>query len=431
MSLAGAALSRGALAADLREHFFRPAPTLHTRPAIGAEAELLALSAATRRPCPIEPAPGELATLPVLRRLAARGGWHEEQTAHGAPKFRLPDGSLLSYEPGGQLELSSAPATSVGALVAALHAGVLPLRAAMREAGIELLSVGIDPFNALEATPLRLTGERYARMAAYFARRGAAGARMMRQTAAFQVNLDWAADAGERALQWQVLNAAAPYLTAIFAGSPRYADRPSGYASYRAQCWRELDPLRTGALPAAGDGADEYLEFALRAPWMLHPTAAGEHLPLAEWLRRDDLSFAAWRLHLTTLFPEVRPKGYLEVRGLDALEPAWYAAPLVLLSGLVYAPAALRAAAALLGRPDDAALLARAARCGLADPEIRRGALALWEIGLWGAAELGPAFVEPPLLERAREFAGLYTRAGRAPGHDVLAWCGECSRPRL
>ncbi|MBV9775241.1 MAG: hypothetical protein JO040_14905, partial [Gemmatimonadetes bacterium] len=369
----------------------------------------------TRAPVPIQAEEG-VASLPFLRRFAAEHGWAERLSPYGPPCFFLPDGGVISYEPGGQVELSAAPFASLSALVASLRGAVLPLRAAAREEGIELLTGGIDPQTPVEEVPLQLTGKRYGAMAEYLAGIGRFGARMMRQTASLQVNLDWEGDAP---LRWRVLNAAAPYLTAIFANSPVYAGAPTEHRSFRAHAWRELDPSRTGIFSGREDAVAEYLSFALRAPAILRGRdAGGEHLPAGEWIARGELSMEEWRTHLTTLFPEVRPKGFAEVRSIDGQDPEWYAAPLVLLAGIVHHPATLAAAGELLGEPD-AELLRRGGQAGLGDAQIARTARDLFELALRGAAGLGEDFVAPGDLESAREFFDRYTRRGLSPADDA------------
>lgn len=406
-------LAAPALLADLRFRAFGiGAPRRRRR--IGAEVELLALLAGTRAPAPIESREGP-ATLPLLRRHAARHGWTERPSPYGAPCFVLPDGGVVSHEPGGQIELSAPPFASASALLASLRAAVLPLRAAAREEGIELLAVGIDPFNPPEAVPLQLRGARYVRMAEHFAAIGPHGARMMRQTASVQVNLDWPADPLPL---WRVLNAAAPYLTAVFASSPVYAGEPTGHRSTRAHAWRELDPARTGAFPREDDPVAGYLRFALGAPAILPPRPAGEARPAGERVARGELTHEEWRAHLSTLFPEVRPRGYAEVRSVDAVGPEWYAAPLALLSGIAYHPEALHAASGLLGDPDPE-LLRRAGREGLGDPEVAGVARDLFAVGLEGAAALGEAYLSAADLEEALEFYRRYTSRGLSPADDA------------
>jgi len=398
-----------ALAADLRERVFGLGPRMPWATRIGAEVELIPVASDTRRPVPIVAREGERATLPLLRRMGAERCWREEPTPYGAPRWTLPDGGCISYEPGGQIELSSAPASSATALLRGLRATILPLRAAARDEGIDLLSVGIDPAN--ELPPPQLDGPRYRRMAAFLEAAGTGGLRMMRQTAAFQPSVDWGADPPAR---WRLLNAAAPYLTAIFAHSPLYRGRDSGWRSFRARVWRELDGGRTGVF-ACDDPVSEYLRFALDAPAILRGRVEGPWLPFRDW---RDATPADWRAHLTTLFPEVRPKGFAEVRCIDAVDPEWFAAPVLLLAGLCDHAPSFEAARDLLGAPD-ASLLEPAARLGLRDPRIASVARDLCEIGLTGAAALGPAIAAPADLEEARAFHEQFTRRGRAPADEV------------
>lgn len=403
-------MTEAELLADLREVAFGQ-PVVGGPPRVGAEAELLPVDVATGRMAPIRSAERPC-TLPVLRRVAERLGWREEEG--DAPKFHTPGGALVSYEPGGQIEVSAPPRTSVGALVESLQGTVLPLREAALGAGVRLLEEGIDPVSAIAEVPLQLGGERYRLMDEHFARIGPAGARMMRQTASFQVNVDWADDVR---LHWRVLNAAAPFLTAIFASSPLYRGADTGAQSFRALTWTELDPGRTGIVGGAGDPVLAYLRFALAAPTILTPDAHGAVEPFGARLRTAGATREEWRAHLTTLFPEIRPKGYAEVRCIDAVPARWYAAPLALLAGLSH-PESLQAAGALLPEPD-AALLVRAARRGLRDADIAGTASELFRIALEGARLAGDAWVDPQSLETARGYLDRYTRRRRAPADEI------------
>jgi glutamate--cysteine ligase len=232
---------------------------------------------------------------------------------------------------------------------------------------------------------------------------------MMRQTASLQISLDWGA---EPELRWRTLNALAPYLVAIFANSPIYAGEATGHRSFRSHTWRELDPLRTGIFGQA-DAAGEYLHFALHAPAILlnGSEASPFHAYVGE-ASQDD-----WWTHLTTLFPEVRPQGYVEVRSLDSVAPEWYAAPLALLAGITLHRQSLLEAADVLG-PPDSTLLVRAGRIGVRDAAIQRVACDLWEIALRGCAALGEEFIASVDLECALAFRNSYTSRGRSPADD-------------
>lgn len=407
-------LDHATFAADLRDHAFGSRRRGARPPAIGAEVELIPVDAETRAVVPVAAADG-LSTLPLLRELARRHGWREEASAYGAPRFTVPDGGVLSYEPGGQIEFSSPPFRSASALLASLRAVVAPLRSEAREWGMELLSVGIDPVNAVSDIPLQLPGSRYARLTRFLEDAGTGGTRMMRQTAAFQCSLDWCGDAFPR---WRFLNALAPYVVAVFANSPVYRGADTGERSFRARVWRELDGGRTGIFPCA-DPVGEYLEFALDAPAILLPEEAGDWRPFREWNDLGRATLDDWHAHLTTLFPDVRPKGFVEVRGADAVPPEWYAAPLAFLGGLTYHEPTLAAAAEIAGDPDPE-LLDRAGRLGLGDERIGAAAHDLFALALRGAEALGPTFLCPGDLEEARVFFDAYTRRGRSPADDAV-----------
>ena len=400
------------LLADLRENSFGfSLAGLRRPPRIGAEVELIPVFADSGLQVPIQAHDG-VATLPVLRRFAARHCWREEPSSYGVPRFALPDGGIISYEPGGQIELSAPVFRSASALIRSLRATVLPLAEEMRGDGIHLLTAGIEPRHGIETVPLQLPGERYVRMTEFMRAIDTGGERMMRQTAAMQVSLDFGDDPLAR---WRLWNAMAPYVTAVFANSPVYCGQPTGDRSFRARVWRELDGGRTGTFPCA-DPLAEYLEFALHAPVVMAPGA--DFRTFADWNERGCVGMDEWRQHLTTLFPEVRPKGFAEVRSADAVAPEWYAAPLVLLAGIAYHPPGLGAALDLLGEPDPA-LLVVAGRDGLRHPRIARTAADLVDIALAGAAAM-PGFFGGDDLEEAREFFARYTRQARSPADDVL-----------
>jgi len=407
--------SARALSADLAARVFAaPASASLTPRRVGAEVELIPVEAASGRRAAIEDGPA--ATLPFLRRHGARLGWQETRTAKGTPCFVQPAGGTLTFEPGGQMEYSTPPSSSPSALLGLLRGAIVPLRAAAANEGIELLTLGLDPSNPLERAPLLLHSRRYGRMAEYLASVSPHGGRMMRQTAAFQIGLDLD---DEPWLRWRVLNAAAPYVTAIFANSPLYEGEPTGYRSTRAAVWRALDPARTGLPWAEEDPVGAYLDFALAAPAMLFPTVRGEYRSFGDWLKRAEPTADEWAEHLSTLFPEVRPRGHFELRSCDALPPRFYPAPLALAVGITYDPGALRAAADLLG-PPDTALLERAGRLGLADPDIARVSADLVDLALRGCADLGPGYFHPADLDQARAFFDCYTRRGRSPADDAV-----------
>lgn len=352
----------------------------------------------------------------LLAGLADELGWEEGPTPAGARGFRLPGGGAVSFEPGGQIEYSSPAHASLRGAVDALDRVLSLLRRRAEDHGIRLLTVGIDPVNPVEGAQLYVHNERYSRMARHLDRIGPCGRRMMRQTAAVHVNLDLGADPLAR---FDVANRSAPYVTAMFANSSYYEGRPSGFRSFRAQQWRELDPERSG-LVTGDDPVEDYLEFALAAPAILLGSADDEARPFRHWLVEGGAGEADWRSHLTTLFPEVRPRGYLEVRAVDALDLDHLVAPLVFLTGLLYDRDALESARERLTTPtsDD---LAAAGRVGMGDAECASTAAELVGLAVAGARRLGEAYVGGEVLERAEAFFEKLTYRGRDPASLTAA----------
>lgn len=377
-------------------------------PRIGAEVEFLPVQSDTRRIAAIE------STMQALRRLQ----WIEHRSAKsGLPELVPPSGGRVTFEPGGQVEYASPPVASVSALAANLSSAVQAMRDVLAAEGIDSLFVGIDPVNAIADVPLQVRAPRYTRMDAHFGAIGPHGARMMRQTASVQVSVD----AGEQPLErWTLLNAVAPFLSAMFANASTYEGRATDAASVRQLAWRHLDPRRTGLPFDERCPVEAYAAFAFNAPWILGPD---ESLPFRSFARQStqhDVGLDAWDEHLTTLFPEVRPRGYFEVRGIDAIDPAWFVVPLVTVAGLALDPAIAREALAVAGQPDPT-LLCTAAHAGLADQHLARGAADLSRLALDGAMSLGPAVVSEADLDRTREFFQQFTWSGRAPADGVPA----------
>lgn len=411
MTVAGSPFSV-ALRDRLRTRVLSPG---RARPRVGAELEWIVLDA-SGAPAPIFGTPPSPGTLDVARALARRHGWCERRSARGAPVFALPCGGVAGWEPGGQLEVASAPYTSVSSLLARLIELEQVLREVMEEHDMTLISTGIDPHNAIDRAPLRARCARYDRMARYFAHVGPAGARMMRQSAALQLSIDPGA---EPALAWRATNAMAPVIVAMFASSPRYAGEDTGCASFRAENWRHVDPARTG-LFAGDDLEGEYLDFALRAPAMLLASSEGEdnYLSFGEIAAAGAASLEDWDIHLTTLFPEVRPRPHLELRSADAVPAEKLVAPLALVCGVLLNHDALVDAIDLLGAPDWSALIS-AGRSGLRDASLRARAVDLVELAVRGCRGLPVDVIDPEDIDRAEDLLRILIapdRSGTEPG---------------
>jgi glutamate--cysteine ligase len=164
------------------------------------------------------------------------------------------------------------------------------------------------------------------------------------------------------------------------------------------------------------DPISEYLEFALAAGAMMHDEA-GRYDRFETLADRGDVSLEDWVLHLSTLFPEVRPKRYFELRSADAIAPEYLAAPIALVAGLVYDDDASRRASEILAE-ENSPSLESAGRDGLANPRIHAMSNRLTELALSGCESLGHSYISAGDVESAARFFDRYTRQGRSPGDD-------------
>jgi glutamate--cysteine ligase len=389
-------LTEAQLLEDVRRRLF--APTRSANPhAIGLELELIPVHRSTRARA-LATNDGPISTAEVLSRLGRTEGWLEQSNGGDPPSWKLEDGGSISFEPGGQIEISTAPKPTASEVIDSTQSLVVMLRDAMATAGIELLARGVDPYNDIDAVPLQLQRDRYAGMTRYFDSIGPSGVRMMRQTAALQMNLERGGDPKSR---WRLLNSLAPIVVALFANSRQYARKPTEWASYRAQLWRTLDPSRTGIVYDETGHVERYLRFALDAIAMRDEGTG--YRAFREWISEPAINREDWLFHLSTLFPEVRPKEFFELRSADTIEPEALAAPVVFVTGLVYDEDCARRAAELIGAPSGK-LLDRAGRLGLADPEIRRIASRLVVLALDGGRRLGGDYLRRSHLEAAYQY---------------------------
>ena len=365
---------------------------------VGAELEWLVVSAAD---------PSDAVPIPLLRDLLGSAG-------------PPPRGSSITYEPGGQLELSSPAFHGPSACWQALSEDAEHVRRPLAEAGLALLPTALDPFRS----PRRqLSHPRYDAMEAYFAAvsgsDGDVGPLMMNSTAAVQVNLDIGADRDDAHRRWRLLHDVGPVMVAAFANSPVHAGQPIGWRSGRQWVWQHLDSQRT-TIPDGPDPATAWAEYALDARLMLIQRDGGDWSVEPGTTFRDRLDWsepptpADLDVHLTTLFPPVRPRGWFEVRYLDAQPWEWWPVPVAVLSALLDDPVASAVAAeACVGVTNWEA----AARDGLAAPGLQGAALACFDAAL---AAMRRSAEHPDLVRLVTAFRDRYVRLGRSPADDPL-----------
>ncbi len=306
-------------------------------------------------------------------------------------------GGCVTREPGGQLELSTLPHHGLANAVAAADQDLRTLYRATDEDGLTLVGEGTDPVQPPRRTLFR---PRYDAMEAYFDDWLPQGRQMMCSTAAVQVTVEAGLHETDIAPTWQLLHEIGPTLVAMFANSPFLEGRATGWKSTRQAIWWSLDPARTRPVHGRFSSTSpqhEYVTFALDAPVMAirSETERWErprHLSFRQWLNTSSSTtdqrrptHADLMYHLTTLFPQVRARGPLEVRYLDALPGRRWVVPVAVLYALLIDPKAQDAAREAVAPVADCWL--DAARNGLAQPSLAAAASTLIELATFLARE--------------------------------------------
>jgi glutamate--cysteine ligase len=310
---------------------------------IGAEAEKFGVMADTGQALLYDQAPG---VLTVLSALQERFGWKPMVEREGGPLIALErDHASVTLEPGGQLELSGAPLSDIHAIADETAAHHRDLAQISDPLGIVWLGVGFHPFARQDDLPW-VPKMRYGVMKTYLPTRGARALDMMRRTATVQANFDYGTE--EDALRkLRVALRISPLVSAIFANSPFREGRITGDRSERTRVWLAVDPDRQGLLPrmwSESSRISDYIEWALDAPMFLikrggevvHNTGQTFRAFLRDGYSGHTADIHDWETHLNTLFPEVRLKRTLEVRGGDSLPARLSAALPALWTGALY-----------------------------------------------------------------------------------------------
>ena len=321
---------------------------------IGTEHEKFPFRAGTHQPVAYEGPNGIRA---LLEGMQAMLGW--EPIMEGERIIGLLDitgGGAISLEPGGQFELSGAPLPSIHQTCSEINAHLAQVREIGGPLGIRFLGVGMSPVWTRQQTPA-MPKRRYEIMTAYMPKVGVMGLDMMYRTSTVQVNLDFSSEA-DMVKKLRVSLALQPIATAIFANSPFTNGKPNGFMTMRSEIWQHTDIERTGMLPFAfqdGMGFERYVDWALDVPLyfvkrgeVYHDVAGASFRDLLTGtlpqMPGERATISDWANHLGTLFPEVRLKRYLEMRGADAGPTSKLAALSAFWVGLLYDNDALDAA---------------------------------------------------------------------------------------
>jgi glutamate--cysteine ligase len=349
----------------------------------------------------------------------------------GTPHFKATSGGNITFEPGGQIEYSSSGCYYLNEAIAEMVKHIGLINASLSPEHIKLFHGGMNPWHSVDEIGLKMQKPRYRAMDEYFQAIGPYGQQMMRLTLSIQVNLDFGCHQTARQ-RWFASNLLAPVLCAIFGNSPFLEGKATGFKSYRSFIWQNMDPCRTGfpnpedlSCPEI-DQVDQYLTYALDAYVIkLYREAVLNNkkerfISFKQWMETDNPNLqpnmSEWEDHISLLFPEVRPKGFLEFRTLDGPSENWWTVPIVLLTSILYDPKALNLTLELL-EPYCKTLkqmLHKASQLGTsAFPDIARKVFRI-------ALESEYADIPTELREHCERFYTTFTQQERNPADDLL-----------
>ena len=334
----------------------------------------------------------------------------------------LPGGSSLTFEPGGQVELSSSRFDTCAQACTAVAADTAVVERELALHSVGLFASGTDP-----ARPLGLLTEkpRYVAMRRYFDEFGPAAGRMMCGSAAIHVNLDAGDDIEGRA-RWHAAHVVGPALVAAFANSPSVEGSLTGWKSSRFEAWKELDGTRTAPVEGEKDPAASWADYVLdaRVMFIRRPEAREDvyepvlgHFTFRDWITQghdlgypdeDDLEY-----HETTLFPPVRPRGWVELRMIDMLPDPWWRAAVAVTTAVVCDPRAR--AAAIEACTPTISMWETAARRGLDEPVIRTAAEGCFDAALEALGRIGCG---PEATDVVAAYADRYVYRGLCPADE-------------
>ncbi len=349
----------------------------------------------------------------------------------------LDDDDQLSFEPGGQLEFSSKPYPCLSDALKRTRAIQKIIDEAARPFGITIAQIGMNPWKSVAEIGLQMQKPRYLAMDSFFAAQGPHGQRMMRQTCTIQINLDFGGSEETLAKRYLLGNLIAPFATAIFANSPLFEGKPNGLFSNRGDTWQHMDHTRTGfpklekVIRTLSRKAcvEAYLEWIMQGRVVFSERhdfrAMDGKFTFGDWVHKGfegtkpimkDL-----QTHLSLQFPEVRARGFLELRSVDCQTRQWQAAPGAFYTGLLYDDRSLNQTLDLL-LPEFPNLMElwKKAPYGLKDDKVAKLSKKVAELSMEGFGRMPSCYRGDVDSDSMAKFYNHYTARGRTPADDLL-----------
>ena len=344
----------------------------------------------------------------------------------------LEDEDQISFEPGGQLEISTKPYPCLLDATRRLREVQGWIDSALAEAGIQITQIGMNPWLNVDEIGLQMTKPRYRAMDGFFTQQGPHGRRMMRQTCTIQVNLDFGGTEEILAKRFLAANLVAPFATALFAHSPFLEGKETGLLSSRAQTWQKMDPTRTGfpeleSIVKRLDRracVDAYLDLVMNGKVVFAEKLGYQvmdgRLSFRDWVSQGvsgiKPTLKDFQTHLSLMFPEARARGFIELRSIDCQHRFWQDVPAAFYTGLLYDEKSLNELLDLLLpiRKDLKALWERSPY-GLQDKALSRLAQKTMHIAASGFSRLPSCFQGDGATRLMSAYIERFTDRGLTP----------------
>lgn len=384
---------------------------------------------------------GEVSLDKLLVKVAkSQAGWEIERDVHSGKilRVKLDKADQLTFEPGGQLEFSSAPYPCLSDALKRMREVQAVLDQFADNLGIRIQQGGINPWQTTDEIGLQMDKPRYQGMTRYFNRIGPYGVRMMRQTCTIQINLDFGPDEQTMMKRFMLSQLLAPFATAIFANSPCVDGKLTDKKSYRSYIWQHVDGKRTGFDPKLSELGinshktqlvEHYREYILGASVVFIEPKNFETPPadfsFKDWIQNGyDGIFPTvkdFETHLSLHFPEVRLRGFLELRSMDAQSRIWQSVPAGFNTSLFYdeqtCDEALEILLPLHGRQNE---FWKKSSYGFADDEVFELSQKIFKLSMEGLQRLPSCFREEFEDKKMSTFWDKFTARRRSPADDMI-----------
>lgn len=427
----------------IKEYVFQLSKDNDTSPGyIGLEIEMLPISKdSTKILGGKPPLSKQKNIIGLLKKLAKKNSWTLEVDTLDSgeevlTKVILPNkGGNISFEPGGQLELSPKPFPSLVQSFECLELLQKNLEELFEQEELSFVQMGINPWHDVDEIGIKIPKKRYLAMDKYFS--SEAGCQMMRQTMSQQICLDSGKDAHILAKRYVAAQLIAPFAAALFCYSPIKNSKKTKLLSNRIKAWQNLDKFRTGFVGVEKILEDlnqtkcieSYLDYALKCPVIFIESLdfhiPNNHFTLEQWIMNGFNgvfpTISDFKNHLSLLFPEVRPRGYLEFRSIDAQSRVWQNIPAMFICGLIYDSNNLDHIIETLSPiAKDLHELMNEASYGLNSKKISKVALDLIDRSLIGLKGLPDSFQNKEYNKILQVFMEHFSFQKRTPANDLL-----------